>query len=426
MSTLRSLLYFGVQQLRAGVSVQDVERAERILNGPEDLIMEHVRERLRATHGATAPAGEWLRDQPISDKDALRVQVETEDASRAQWRRTSGSTGEPLVFPKDRTMTAQMDAAMWACYAWHGIRPGMRQMRFWGSSRDWGARFLERATDRIFSRRRLSAFDISPERVAQFYRRMIKFGPRYAYGYPTLMNHFVDQCRGLGLDGRDLGVDVVISTGEILQPSVRDALHDFFDARVVNEYGCTESGILAFECEEGSMHRIPYAAWMEIWEGDDRDQTGRGSVLVTDLFGDAAPLLRYRIGDVARRAPGRCSCGRALPLIEVDVGRSGSFIRTPDGRVVYSGVLAYTVPEGIQRFLVRQESKELLRGFIVPGEKFSAGDGEVCRRRWEEAVGGGVTADVEVVDEIPYSESGKLRYFIPLSDAEEHGTVERH
>jgi phenylacetate-CoA ligase len=238
------------------------------------------------------------------------------------------------------------------------------------------------------------------------------------YGYPTLINEFVHHCMAAGVDGRELRLRVVICTGEVLLPSVKQRLSAFFGCPVVNEYGCTESGVIAIECEAGTMHLLPAAAFGEIVQEDGTPTPAgtTGEVVVSDLYGRAAPLLRYRLHDLA--VPGlsaACSCGRDLPSIALQRGRVDSFIQTPERGRIYDAILAYTVPPEIRKFRVYQESITQLRAEVVPGHGFAANATVFdCQRRWEEALGPGISVAIEVVHDIPLTTAGKLRYFVPM------------
>jgi phenylacetate-CoA ligase len=211
----------------------------------------------------------------------------------------------------------------------------------------------------------------------------------------------------------------VIVTGEQLSEAGRAGLAEFFHTRIVNEYGCTESGILAFECEVGTSHSIPFAALPEVAEVSPDASVrvcSNGEVLVTDLFGNALPLIRYRLRDRAilpTEAP--CACGRELGGLQVGIGRSGAFLQLPSGRRVYSGIVSACVPRGIQRFQARQTAPDWLEVLVVPGVGF---DGDKTVRAFKSelstALGGEVTISIEVTDTVPPDPSGKLRHFIPL------------
>lgn len=415
-------LYYSLQHLRGGVDREQVEFARRLLDRPWVEIAQYASERLAAMHGPDAAAPAWLARRRLLDRSELvpRMRLLLADAhgAKVEHRKTSGSTGTPFRFVKDLRMTAWMDAAMWAAYAWHGVRPGDRQARFWGAplTRALGARRV--LLDRVQHRRRLSAFRIDRQSSAAFLGRMRRFRPRYAYGYPTLIDEFVTHCAAQQLDGRALRLRVVICTGELLLPAARARIREFFDCPVVNEYGCSESGVLAVECEQGTMHVTPVAAWPEVVDADGLPAPSGivGEVVVSDLYGSVEPFVRYRLHDrAAMTAVGPCACGRELPSISVREGRIDSFINTPHRGRVYDAVLAYTVPPEVFRFRARQVALDQLEVEVVPGKGFDPRrTPEECERRWQEALGPGMRVTVSAVETIPLTAAGKLRYFVPL------------
>lgn len=421
-SILFRSLYFGLQRLRHGVSPVMVREAARLLDGSRDALDAHVRARLRAAHGLAGGLAA-LERQPLVERSTLLPEIARLRAGkldrRVEARRTSGSTGTPFAFLKDAEMSAWMDAAMWALYAWHDIHPGDRQARFWGTPITPWARRKRRLMDYALHRRRLSAFDIAPERCVRYFHALRRFRPGHAYGYPTLMSEFADQCTAAGLDGRDLRLRVVVSTGELLVPEARQRLARFFGCPVVNEYGCTESGVLALECGHGTMHLAPVSTLAEVVgpDGERRAAGETGEVVVTDLYGEVLPLRRYRLHDSARVvAPLRCGCGRALDALDVEVGRLNRFIETPDGALVYPAILAYSVPPQVLRFRARQTAVDRLEVQLLPGAGFDArATPALFRERLARALGPAMHIEMQVVDDIPYAASGKLRYFVPLA-----------
>ena len=416
--------YFALQRLRGGVQPSMITKASALLECPWPEIETYISKRLEAVHGSSAASPSWLAKQRLVTRTELiprmRELLASQPNRQVEHRKTSGSTGVPFRFVKARQMTAQMDAAMWAVYAWHGVRPGDPQARFWGAPTVRRLRAKRRFLDYVQNRRRLSAFEVQPRNSLHFFESMRRFSPAYAYGYPTLLSTFVQHCLHADLDGRELQLCVVICTGEILIPAVRKQLEQFFGCRVVNEYGCTESGIIACECESGTMHRVPVAALGEI-VGETGAPVGpgqTGEVVVTDLYGDIAPLVRYRLHDRATASTqSSCPCGRELPAIELQQGRLDSFIKTPHRGPVYDAILAYTVPPEVLRFRVHQLAIDHLKAEIMPGAGFDPQHTpESCRDRWEHALGPGVTVSVETVQDIPLTAAGKLRYFVPMSE----------
>lgn len=418
---VHAALYFGVQAVRSGVSAGMIRRAARLLDGAPEALDAHIGRRLQATHGAPTDWRPWLSRQPLADRAGSERRQPAPAPGRrrrVEHRRTSGSTGAPFRFVRDREMTAWMDAGMWAVYDWHGIRPGQRHARFWGRPLDPGAARKQRLADRALARRRLGAFDLDRDSALGFRERLCRFRPRYAYGYPTLMSRFADHCEAAGVDASSLGLRVVVSTGELLTAAARARLASFFGCRVVDEYGCTESGILAMECEAGVPHAVPVAALPEVVDADGL-WTGSGEVAVTDLYGRTGTLLRHRLHDIARWSPrAPCACGRTLAVLEVDTGRLDGFIRLPDGSSVYDAVLAYTVPATVARFRARQVALDRIEAEVIPRASVDPERAiEECRAAWAAQLGSQVRLELRAVDEIPLTAGGKLRYFVPLEDA---------
>ena len=418
---MASHLYFLLQRARGGVRPGMIERAGRLLDSPQSAIHDHIQDRLGTLHGPAALQPDWLSRQDLVERTTLIPRIRELNGAklsvRVERRRTSGSTGTPFSFLKDVEMTSWMDAAMWASWAWHGIAPGQRHARFWGMPITPMARLKRQGRDRLLNRRRLDAFRLNRQSATGFYRGLRRFRPHYAYGYPTLMVTFAEHCMAAGLPGTELGIRIVVSTGEMLTPDTRRLIGDFFGARVVNEYGCTESGIVTMECEAGTPHAIPVAVLAEVVDRAGQPvQNGQpGEVVVSDLYGSVLPFLRYRLHDRAVPLAAGCACGRELPSIRTESGRIDSFIQTPARGAIYDAVLAYSVPAQVRRFRAMQTALDRLEVKIVAGTGFDpARTPDECRKSWERELGPGMSVDVQVVEDIPYEISGKLRYFVPL------------
>ncbi len=415
-------MYFAIQRLRGGVRPDQIRDAAARLSLEAPSQREYVRDRLVTLHGPAARDPGWLARQPLVERaDLVEVQqrvLASRKLRGVEIRRTSGSTGVPFRFARSTEMLAWMDAAMWAAYAWHGIRPGDKRLRFWGLAPGMLDRLKRRIADRATGQLRLSAFDIDPEVSAAFFQRARRYRARYAYGYPTLVSRWAAECTTAGLDGRDLGLQCVITTGELLAPGTRLQLERFFGCRIINEYGCTESGVIALECESGTAHVLPIAAWVEVvdQQGCPVAPGATGEVVVSDLYGQVLPMLRYRLHDLAvsREAAG-CGCGRALPALEVSIGREGSFISLPSGRRVFSTVLAYTVTPEIASFRAQHRGPGLLVADVtLHRDTDPLAAARELEHAWGKALNHELEIRINIVPTLPLEPSGKLRYFVPL------------
>jgi phenylacetate-CoA ligase len=344
-------------------------------------------------------------------------------AARAPLRSTSGTTGEPLVFGKDRFAAKYMDAAMHQVYGWYGIRIGDREGRFWGRAISARARLRQRIKDWLLNRRRLSAFQMDDENCARFWQTLQRFRPHYFYCYPNAVFEFADYLRRTGQPGHQLGLKAIICTGEVLFPHHVALLREVFRCPVVNEYGSTENGILAFECPEGNMHVLAQNIHLEIVDDDGNPLPpgASGRILVTELHSTDVPFIRYALSDTGALSPDPCACGRAYPVLTLQSGRIDSFIVTPAGKKVYDAVLAYAFKHAFRKFRGYQRRRDLLEVEYVPNDACSAKVLDGLRRTLNEYLGADMLVEFKQVEAIQLSKSGKAQYFVSELPAGQSG-----
>lgn len=355
------------------------------------------------------------RIPPLTKAD-VRMYMESGEQPRmySTRRSTSGSTGEPLVFAKDRIASNYMDAAMHQVYRWYDIQIGDREGRFWGRAITRSARLKQSIKDRLLNRRRLSAFEMDDESCELFWKTLLRFTPHYFYCYPSAVFEFADYLQRTGQSGHVLGLKAIICTGEVLFPHHEALLRDVFRCPVVNEYGSTETGIIAFTCPAGSMHVLAQNVFLEIVDDDHRPLPpgATGHILVTELHSTHVPFIRYSLGDKGVLSPTPCSCGRPYPVLLVESGRVDSFISTPSGRKVYDAILAYVFKHAFKKFRGYQRLHDLLEVDYIPADGCDTKVVDGLRTTLKSYLGADMRVEFRQVAEIPLSRSGKAQYFV--------------
>ncbi|MEV4511730.1 AMP-binding protein [Dactylosporangium sp. NPDC049525] len=111
--------------------------------------------------------------------------------------------------------------------------------------------------------------------------------------------------------------------GEPLSPARRRRISEIWGVPVVEEYGSTETGSLAGECPHGHLHLWADRAIFEVHDPATgrTSPDGSGQLVVTPLFREAMPLLRYNLEDNVEVSYDGCPCGWHLPTVRV-LGRS--------------------------------------------------------------------------------------------------------
>jgi phenylacetate-CoA ligase len=362
---------------------------------------------------------------PVLEKDVARVRVDDlvaeEGSARMDRRKTSGSTGIPMPVVKSRDAYARI-RAIWYRYArWYGVDIGDRQGRFLGHPVGWRGVLKEDVQDLILNKHRLDPVYLTPERMRRYWRTVQRKPLDYVYGYASAMVAFARFLEDEREDPRRSGARVLFCTGENLYGAQRAYLAKAWGARVVNEWGCTESGVMAFECPEaGRLHLSADNLVIEFLAGDAPAAPGEpGDVVVTELYSPDAPLIRYRLGDVA--VPGDaapCPCGRGLPTLERIEGRTSEMILLPGGRQVHSEVFHYISDEisardpDVESFRVRRTGAADFTVQLLASDTLAPETETALRASVARVLGADVRLAVEQVSELPRDPSGKLRYFV--------------
>jgi len=151
----------------------------------------------------------------------------------------------------------------------------------------------------------------------------------------------------------------IVWSYETLLPGVREYLEDTFQTRVYSIYGTAETGCIAFECTNGSMHFPPTVSIPEIVDengGSLFDNDTVGNVVLTALNSASMPIIRYRTGDLAHWNE-TCECGDTMQAIQGIIGRESVRLYTRDGRSFTPYFLLSTLSEtGMTDFQVVQSS----------------------------------------------------------------------
>jgi phenylacetate-CoA ligase len=357
---------------------------------------------------------EDFRRVPFLEKDAVRTKardMRSDFPGRVSMRKTSGSTGIPLKFVKDREATAYMDALMYEVYGWHGIDIGDRQARLWGVPLDRKGGVVTRIKDILLNRARLNAFRLTEQSCADYFFRLKQFKPKFMYGLPSTIIAFIRHVTKTNLDPSILNLQAVISTGEILPDNDRLTIRSVFKCNVVNEYGSTENGIIAFESPDGVMRQMMHNLYIEIIDPESMTpvEPGKtGEIVITELNSYAMPFIRYRVGDMAVQGKPEPDESTQLPSVERIIGRRSELIETPEGNRVAAAILDYTLVAGIRRFKAFQNSVDSLDVMIETDDDFDESSLEKIESKWRDFLGDRIRIDFRIVDRIPPDKSGKL------------------
>jgi hypothetical protein len=253
--------------------------------------------------------------------------------SRAEMRRLPGqflASVSDIVFRGTTSGTSGQHFIYFADHQWNHARQRARRrsLAWWGID-DFTP--MINVASRLFPVRPCD-MAIAGEPTLELIDRLLAqlaITPAALRGYPSRLCQIA-----AALTGQQLPLVIaVVCTGEPLFDFQRTLLEKVFNAPVVNEYGCQESGISGLSCPEyGHLHLDSDRCFYELVDGQ---------LVTTDVFNRVMPMVRYQSGDALELDPDPCPCGRpgqiARVLGRVEQPGSPGYITMP----ALPGILSY-------------------------------------------------------------------------------------
>lgn len=330
---------------------------------------------------------------------------------------TGGSSGDPFRFEYTQESYARRMAVRWRGYGWAGADVGRRTIYLWGAGFGGSAsRAKEALYNRFFNWKFLDCFKLTEANAARYVQQIDDFGASVLVGFVGPLLVLAEHMRGKR--GKLKHLHSVITAAEPLHPFQRDAIADAFGVPVFDTYGCREVMLIGAECDRHrGLHLSSDHLIVETVDSGDRPVAATpGAVALTDLHNFAMPFVRYRNGDVATLSSELCACGRALPLLMSIEGREVDLIHTADGRILSGLFFPHLMKEFacVREFQLQQKALDELELRLVCRVQLPRADRERITREVLAKVGQDVHLQIDQVESIPLTPSGKRR--VTMSD----------
>ena len=336
---------------------------------------------------------------------------------------SSGSTGEPFCVKEDTYTAGWYRASFMLALQWAGWNIGEPHLQTGMTLTRHNGRRLK---DLLLLCHYESAYDLTDQHLDHILDTLVKHNLKHLWGYPGSLYHIA--LRALET-GRTYSLTSVVTWGDMVYPHYRDTIQQAFDVKVTDTYGCAEGIQIAAQCE-GSSHYLVHSLDVVVEYLDDDNKPvpvgTPGNLVLTRLHAGPAPLIRYRIGDMAISGGDRVSeCGRGFEIMESIQGRDTDIIVTPSGnRLIvhfFTGILEHY--SEIESFQVVQHSIDEIMLRVIPKPEFST---EVADRMINQLKSRGADLNIviESVDTIPLTKGGKRRFVICNLPPEERARVQ--
>lgn len=364
-------------------------------------------------------------DVPIMQKKDLQIPL----AQRLSYgftpkntyvNKTSGSSGHPFIFAKDKMCHALTWAEISDRFSWYKIDFNTSlQARFYGIPLDKIGYQKERLKDRLSSRYRFPIFDLSDEKMESFLKSFRRKKFDYINGYTSSVVLFAKflKKKNLVLTAVCPTLKHCIVTSEMLYNDDKELMETTFGVPVINEYGASELDLIAFTNAHDEFIVNSETLFVEILDENNmpvpNGQTGR--VFITSLYNKAHPLIRYDIGDTGILAENSTF---KKPVLKQLIGRTNDIAKLPSGKTV-PGLTFYYVTKSVieddgnvKEFVIEQTALDTFKIIYVAERELTSEEKKAIKKASFTYLENELKLEFERVSILDRSNRGKLKQFI--------------
>lgn len=338
---------------------------------------------------------------------------------RFELSRTGGSTGEPTYYYWDRRGMDWNRASVYRSAEWAGVALGERTIQMSGSHFDYSQaqKTFNRIVYLLQRYRDYPVAFLTEELMDRYLEGISRWQPTSIWGYASGIHSFARHIQKHHPNASFPYLKALITSSETLHPQQRETINSVFGAgKVHDNYGSREM-YMGAECRaHNGYHLHAEVLLLEVVDKNNQPcppgEVGR--IVITDLANHVFPFIRYEIGDVGAMAEDTpCSCGVTLPRLAKVEGRIADLIVLPD-RILTPPNITVLMSDlrGVKSYQLRQDKRDELRLLVVPDDAYSDSVGQYVVGALRQLAGSNVSVQLELVPEIPVSQSGKRRYVI--------------
>lgn len=333
--------------------------------------------------------------------------------------KTSGSSGDPFIFAKDKFCHALTWAEIQDRFGWYNIDfNSSLQARFYGIPLDKKGYYKERFKDFLGNRYRFSIFDLSDHTLKKYLKKFKNKKFDYINGYTSPVVQFAKYLHkeGIVLKQQCPSLNACIVTSEMLFEDDKKLMEDQFGVPVINEYGASELDLIAFQNPKDEWQINSETLYVEIL--DDRNNVlpygEEGRIVITSLYNKAHPFIRYDIGDSGILSKNSTP---KTPILEKLIGRTNDIAILPSGKKA-AGLTFYYITKTIieddglvKEFVIEQLTKEHFKIIYVSEEILSSKKMTAIKSEMETYLEAGLEITFERKLVLDRSNRGKLKQF---------------
>ncbi len=292
---------------------------------------------------------------PITKEDLLnnaqKIQIKNL-SEKLFYSETSGSTGTPLIFYRNKDWDAWHRASIYRGYSWYRVKPWERNGYLWGYNFSFKRRLKTRLLDYLQNRFRM--FSYKDNEIEKFSKKLRTAS--FLTGYSSMIYEVAKKINE-GNGRPRFNLKMIKGTSEKIFDKYQAEVQRAFGRKIISEYGAGEAGIIAFECPKGNMHIN-----METVIVEEENQ----KIIVTNLVSKSFPIIRYALGDyIEIDKHMQCACGMKHHIIKEVIGRVGKVIY--GYKYQYPSLTLYYVFKNMAMdhgIILNYQTRQIKKGFL--------------------------------------------------------------
>ena len=333
--------------------------------------------------------------------------------------KTSGSSGEPFIFVKDKFC----HALTWACfmdrYNWYDIDLNTsKQARFYGIPLHKKGYYKEHLKDVLSNRFRFSVFDLSDAQLKKNVEKFKQTRFDYINGYTSSIVQFAKflQKQNIILNTICPTLKACIITSEMLFDDDKKLMETQFRIPVINEYGAAELGLIAFENKQNEWLINTDDLFVEILDNNNHVLPfgEEGRMVITSLYNKAHPFIRYDLGDIGKLSKNSTP---KKPILKTLIGRTNDIVVLPSGKKA-AGLTFYYVTktvieddQNVKAFIIEQLKLDTFKISYTSNNLISEEKIIQIKQAIETYLEPGLTVVFERKGKLLRTKAGKLKQF---------------
>ena len=333
--------------------------------------------------------------------------------------KTSGSSGDPFVFAKDKYCHALTWAEIQDRFGWYNIDfNSSKQARFYGIPLDKKGYYKERFKDFLSNRFRFSIFDLSDHALKKHLKKFESTRFDFINGYTSSIVQFAKYLKqeNVILNTICPTLKACVVTSEMLFDDDKKLMETQFGVPVINEYGASELDLIAFQNLNDEWQVNTETLFVEVLDKKNNvlPNGEEGRIVITSLYNKAHPFIRYDIGDIGVLS--KKSTFRK-PIIEKLIGRTNDIAILPSGKKA-AGLTFYYITKSIieddgnvKEFIIEQLTKSKFNIKYVSASVLSEEKRNIIKKEMENYLESGLQISFEHLETLQRSKSGKLKQF---------------